>query len=88
MLARRGLAPGERRREDEVGRGLVQQDVEDGVADTDDVRMLEEAGELATLVAQACPNSEAALFGNSELLLNGVEHGTLACPMKKNRNWG
>lgn len=41
------------------------------------VRTLEEAGELATLVAQACPNSEAALFGISELLVNGVEHGNL-----------
>jgi len=41
------------------------------------VRTLEEAGELATLVAQACPNSDAALFGISELLVNGVEHGNL-----------
>jgi DNA-binding response OmpR family regulator len=44
------------------------------------VRTLEEAGELATLVAQACPNSEATLFGISELLVNGVEHGNLDLP--------
>jgi len=41
------------------------------------IRTLEEAGELATLVARACPNAEAALFGISELLVNGVEHGNL-----------
>ena len=41
------------------------------------MRTLEEAGELATLIAQACPNADAALFGISELLVNGVEHGNL-----------
>ena len=41
------------------------------------IRTLEEAGELAALIAQACPNTEAALFGISELLVNGVEHGNL-----------
>ena len=41
------------------------------------IRTLEEAGELATLIAQACPNPDAALFGISELLVNGVEHGNL-----------
>jgi len=41
------------------------------------IRTLEEAGELATLVAQACPSPEAAVFGISELLVNGVEHGNL-----------
>lgn len=41
------------------------------------IRTLEEAGELATLIAQACPNADAALFGISELLVNGVEHGNL-----------
>ena len=41
------------------------------------IRTLEEAGELATLVAQACPSPEAAVFGVSELLVNGVEHGNL-----------
>ena len=41
------------------------------------IRTLEEAGELAALIAQACPNGEAALFGISELLVNGVEHGNL-----------
>lgn len=41
------------------------------------IRTLEEAGELAGLVAQACPNAEAALFGISELLVNGIEHGNL-----------
>jgi CheY-like chemotaxis protein len=41
------------------------------------IRTLEEAGELAALIAQACPNPDAALFGISELLVNGVEHGNL-----------
>lgn len=41
------------------------------------VHTLEEAGELAALIAQACPNANAALFGISELLINGVEHGNL-----------
>ena len=41
------------------------------------IRTLEEAGELAALIAQACPNAEAALFGISELLVNAVEHGNL-----------
>lgn len=41
------------------------------------IRTLEEAGELAMLVAQACPNPDAALLGISELLVNGVEHGNL-----------
>jgi len=41
------------------------------------IRTLEEAGQLATLIAQACPNADAALFGISELLVNGVEHGNL-----------
>lgn len=41
------------------------------------IRTLEEAGELAALIAQACPNADAALFGISELLVNGVEHGNL-----------
>lgn len=41
------------------------------------IRTLEEAGELAALIAQACPNADAALFGISELLVNAVEHGNL-----------
>jgi hypothetical protein len=42
------------------------------------IRTLEEAGELATLVAQACPSPEAAVFGISKPLVNGVEHGNLS----------
>ena len=47
------------------------------------IRTLEEAGELATLVAQACPSPEAAVFGISELLVNGVEHGNLGLSYKE-----
>ena len=47
------------------------------------IRTLEEAGELATLVAQACPSPEAATFGISEPLVNGVEHGNLDLAYKE-----
>lgn len=41
------------------------------------VRTVDEASQLAILVAQTCPRPEAALLGISELLINGVEHGNL-----------
>lgn len=41
------------------------------------VRKIEEAGQLASLVAQACPSPDSAVMGISELLINGVEHGNL-----------
>lgn len=41
------------------------------------IRTLEEADELAKVIAQACPNADTALLGISELLVNGVEHGNL-----------
>jgi len=41
------------------------------------VQTIEEAYDLALLVAQACPNSEKVAFGLNELIVNGVEHGNL-----------
>lgn len=41
------------------------------------VQTLEEAYDLALLVAQACPNPEKVAFGLNELIVNGVEHGNL-----------
>lgn len=41
------------------------------------IRTVEEAGQLASFIAHACPNPEAAVMGISELLINGVEHGNL-----------
>lgn len=41
------------------------------------IRTVEEAGQLASFIAHACPNPDAAVMGISELLVNGVEHGNL-----------
>ncbi len=41
------------------------------------VQTMEEAYNLAILIAQACPNSEKVAFGLNELIANGVEHGNL-----------
>lgn len=41
------------------------------------VRTVDEAGQLASLIAQACPNPEIVVMGISELLINGIEHGNL-----------
>jgi CheY-like chemotaxis protein/anti-sigma regulatory factor (Ser/Thr protein kinase) len=40
-------------------------------------RTLEQASNLAVLVAKACPNPEQALLGLTELMVNAVEHGNL-----------
>lgn len=40
-------------------------------------RSLEEANELATILASMCPRPDAAVSGISELLTNAVEHGNL-----------
>ncbi len=41
------------------------------------IRTVEEAGQLAAFLAQACPKPDAAHLGLSELMLNAVEHGNL-----------
>jgi DNA-binding response OmpR family regulator len=41
------------------------------------IRTVEEAAQLASYIAHACPNPDAAVLGISELLINGVEHGNL-----------
>jgi len=40
-------------------------------------RTLEEASNLASLLAKACPDPQATVLGLSELLINAVEHGNL-----------
>jgi hypothetical protein len=44
------------------------------------IRTLEEAGEPGALVAQGCPNTDAALFGITEPLVTGIEHGNPGRP--------
>ncbi len=41
------------------------------------VQTLDEAYDLALLVAQACPDPDRVAFGLYELIVNGVEHGNL-----------
>jgi hypothetical protein len=41
------------------------------------VHTMDEAYDVALLIAQACPNSEKVAFGLNELIMNGVEHGNL-----------
>ncbi len=41
------------------------------------VHTVDEAYDVALLIAQACPNSEKVAFGLNELIINGVEHGNL-----------
>lgn len=57
------------------------------------IRSLDEAGQLAAFVAQACPNPETAAMGLSELLINAIEHGNLGLSykdkmlLKQQDNW-
>jgi len=41
------------------------------------LRTLDEARNLSTMLALACPNSDAVAVGLQELLINAVEHGNL-----------
>ncbi|EKE18344.1 MAG: response regulator receiver [uncultured bacterium] len=41
------------------------------------IRTVDDASQLASFIAQACPNAEMVVMGISELLINGVEHGNL-----------
>lgn len=41
------------------------------------IRTVDEAAQLASFVAQACPNAEMVVMGISELLINAIEHGNL-----------
>lgn len=41
------------------------------------IRTLDEAGQLASFIAQACPRPDNVVMGISELLINGIEHGNL-----------
>lgn len=57
------------------------------------IRTLNEATQLASFIAQACPNPDSAVIGISELLVNAIEHGNLGlCYAEKTRlkqedNW-
>ncbi|MCK6411501.1 MAG: response regulator [Azonexus sp.] len=41
------------------------------------IRTVDEAAQLASFVAHACPSPDNAIMGISELLINGIEHGNL-----------
>lgn len=41
------------------------------------IRTVHDAAQLAAFIAQACADPDAAVFGISELLINGIEHGNL-----------
>ncbi|KAB2920950.1 MAG: response regulator [Dechloromonas sp.] len=41
------------------------------------IRTIDEAAQLASFLAQACPNPDMVVIGISELLINGIEHGNL-----------
>ncbi|NTV69762.1 MAG: response regulator [Azonexaceae bacterium] len=49
------------------------------------IRTVDEASQLASFIAHACPNPEAAVMGISELLINGVEHGNLGLAYEEKR---
>lgn len=57
------------------------------------IRTIDEADRLASFIAQACPNPDAAVIGISELLINGIEHGNLGISyaeklqLKRADNW-
>lgn len=46
-------------------------------------RTLIEARELASLLANGCPEPERAVFGLGEMLVNAVEHGNLRIPYEE-----
>lgn len=41
------------------------------------IRHLSEARQLASLIAQACPDPDSAVLGIAEILINSIEHGNL-----------
>ncbi|PKO36959.1 MAG: response regulator receiver protein [Betaproteobacteria bacterium HGW-Betaproteobacteria-6] len=49
------------------------------------IHTIEEAAQLASFIAQACPNPDTAVMGISELLINGVEHGNLGLTYAEKR---
>lgn len=48
-------------------------------------RTLEEARNLSTMLALACPNSDAVVVGLQELMINAVEHGNLEISARQKR---
>ena len=57
------------------------------------IRTIDEAGQLASFIAQACPDPDNVVVGISELLINGIEHGNLGLSyadktqLKREDNW-
>lgn len=57
------------------------------------IRTVDEAGQLASFIAQACPDPDNVVVGISELLINGIEHGNLGLSyaeksrLKREDNW-
>ncbi len=58
-----------------------------------EIRNLNEADQLASLLANSCPEPEKVITGISELLINAIEHGNLhigykeKSDLKKQGNW-
>ena len=57
------------------------------------IRTVDDAGQLASFIAQACPAPDMAVIGISELLINGIEHGNLGityaekAQLKRDERW-
>lgn len=57
------------------------------------IRTIDEAGQLSSFLAQACPEPATAVMGISELLINGIEHGNLGlsyaekAALKRDDSW-
>jgi len=57
------------------------------------ISTIDEAGQLASFIAQACPDPDTAVIGIFELLINGIEHGNLGLSyaekavLKREENW-
>jgi CheY-like chemotaxis protein len=67
------------RRRDELTHQIQKQNQALGMLERAEfaIRTLDEAQELAGLLASLCPDPELAVMGLSELLVNGIEHGNL-----------
>ena len=50
------------------------------------IRTIDEARDLAGVLANACPDPDSAVIGLTELLVNGVEHGNLGITYEEKTN--
>ena len=52
------------------------------------IRTVDEARDVATILANACPDPDSAVVGLTELLLNAVEHGNLGITYEEKSSMG